>query len=396
MTDSSNPSSGCPFFRPSAAQLNAIADDVAEIPVLQRTLVDKHSDLRVPDRIAHQYQIAGSKVELKVAARLPAALEGVGLFQPGATWIGVGRISTGLGMPHIETNPDFLGFMAAFQTRQGQRVDFLAINDPTSPADNHRDFVDVLFATAQSAGARLPFLGDWGERNLGDLAAEQTEFASALRKRMGTIRAGKALAHIVKQTSRTLHSGSAYQSYWGGIVEVGGTLGKFTFVPTRRDEKNERPGLRPGERYLSQEWKQRQRSGDIVFSLLWIPYQDETRTCTTQLTTPWEEKSNQLLGQITFPRTGTDAELWAILASEMGANSGNWVCDRENSIPEPDTEFGNARTIAYRLSQQGRGALDPGQYRSVFETGTIAPDLVQDLIRRRDKKRQAGHVSSAP
>ena len=104
---------------------------------------------------------------------------------------------------------------------------------------------------------------------------------------------------------------------------------------------------------------------------------------------------------ILIPTDGSSVAAKAIqagvaLASEMGANSGNWVCDRENSIPEPATEFGNARKIAYRLSQQGRGALDPGQYRSVFETETIAPDLVQNLIRRRDKKRQAGHVSAAP
>jgi len=39
---------------------------------------------------------------LKVADELPAPLQGVGLFQPRAEYIGIGRISTGLGTPHIE------------------------------------------------------------------------------------------------------------------------------------------------------------------------------------------------------------------------------------------------------------------------------------------------------
>ena len=60
--------------------------------------------------------------------------------------------------------------MAAFQTKAGQRVDFLAINDPTSPTDDQRDFVAVLEATAASAGAEAPFAGKAGTLDLLDLA----------------------------------------------------------------------------------------------------------------------------------------------------------------------------------------------------------------------------------
>jgi hypothetical protein len=97
-------------------------------------------------------------VVFRVAAALPPQFQGVGLFQPRAEHIGIGRISTGLGTPHLETNPDFLGAMFAFQTRDGNRVDFLGINDPTAPTDNHRDFMSVLYATSESAGAEMPLM----------------------------------------------------------------------------------------------------------------------------------------------------------------------------------------------------------------------------------------------
>jgi hypothetical protein len=103
-----------------------------------------------------------------VADELPSELKGIGLFEQGAEHIGIGRISTGLGTPHLETNPDFLGIMVAFQTRDGHRVDFLAINDPTAPTAHHCDFMDVLHGTAESAGAEMPAIGDWGERDVGN------------------------------------------------------------------------------------------------------------------------------------------------------------------------------------------------------------------------------------
>src|SRR5712672_1624672 len=112
-------------FRPNESDLKSTAEDVSEIPAIQQTTLAKNKELRCPDRVAHQYQIAGSRVMLKVADELPAPLQGVGLFQQGAEYIGIGRISTGLGTPHIEPNPDFLGARVSFQTTGGQRVDFL-------------------------------------------------------------------------------------------------------------------------------------------------------------------------------------------------------------------------------------------------------------------------------
>jgi len=80
----------------------------------------------------------------------------------------------------------------------------------------------------------------------------------------------------------------------------------------------------------------------------------------------------------------------------MGANPGNWIHDKENSIHEPSTEFGLARKLAYQKSQEGRGVLEPKWYQPVFETAQIGPGLAQELRRRQDIKSKAGHVNSAP
>ena len=384
-------------FRPDADDLKAIAEDVSEIPNTQKTIVENARDLHFPDRVAHQYQVAGSKLIFNVAEELPAELQSVGLFEPRANHTGIGRISTGLGTPHIETNPDFLGIMLAFQTKDGHRVDFLGINDPTSPTDTHKDFMDVLHATGESAGAEIPLIGDWGEYDVGNLIAEQKEFGKALVKRMGLLKAGKTLMHLTGQTSRTFLSSTAYQAYWTGIVEVNETAGKFTLVPVRHE--NHHPEFRPGERHLTDEWKKRQSEGDIEFLLYWISFLNEDETPTRKLTGSWEERDKKLVGKITFPKMDLDSEearMWAILASEMGANQGNWVHNKDNTISEPATEFGTARKVAYQRSQEGRGALDSKSYQSIFETGQITPELAQELTKRRAEKEGAHHVSWAP
>ncbi len=328
-------------FRPNENDLKTTAEDVSEIPAIQKKTLAENKDLRCPDRVAHQYQIAGGKVMFRVADELPVPLQGVGLFQPGAEYIGIGRVSTGLGTPHIETNPDFLGVRLSFQTSSGQRVDFLGINDPTAPTDNHRDFMSVLI--------------------------------------------------------RTSYSSTAYQTYWTGIEEIGGMAGKFTLVPTR--DENQRPGFRPGERHLSHEWKTRQGEGDLEFQLFWISYLNEEKTATSELTKPWSQEQEQLAGRVWFPKADLDSDeavLWATLASEMGANPANWIHNRENSVSEPATQFGLARKFAYQKSQDGRGVLPPEAYQAVFATGKIDGDLQQELNKRRDNKINAGHVDSAP
>jgi hypothetical protein len=207
----------------------------------------------------------------------------------------------------------------------------------------------------------------------------------------------RMLSHLLRQTLRTFRSSTAWQPYWTGIVEVGGRLGKFTLVPAR--DENPPPRFRPGERHLTDDWKQRQQAGDIPFSLYWIPWLSEDETPTARLTEPWAEGHKQRVGAVVFPRQDPDTDeavAWATLASEMGANPGNWVRDAQNRIAEPATEFETARKLAYRRSQEGRGALDPQWYRSVFETGTIGPDLARELQRRRDEKARRGHMGWAP
>jgi hypothetical protein len=69
----------CPF-RPSAADLEAIGKDVAKIPDIQRKLLANDADLEFLDRVAQQYQIAGSRVVFQIANDLHEPCAGSGFF----------------------------------------------------------------------------------------------------------------------------------------------------------------------------------------------------------------------------------------------------------------------------------------------------------------------------
>jgi hypothetical protein len=383
-------------FRPSATDLARIGADVAPISGIQKKLVTNAPRLKVPDRVAHQYQVAGGKVLLRIEQTLPANFAGVGLFEPGAQYTGIGRMSTGLGCPHLETDPDFLGLMVAFHTSGGARVDFITINDPTSPTDIHPQFIKLLDATADAAGAKPVFGRGLGRLKLFDLAATSTRLVLSLVRSLGPFTGTRVALHVTRQTARTAMSSTAYQTYWTGIVEVGGSLGKFMFAPG--SDENRHRALTPGERYLSEEWRQRQARGNIEFTLHWLPFIDEQTTSTTRLTRRWLQQP-VLVGQVTFPKieaADTEAPLWAALAAELGANPGNWVADTGNTIAEPGTEFTCARKRAYRNSQDGRGALPEADYAHVFGGQPIGPTLTAELQRRRAAKDAKGHMDMAP
>jgi hypothetical protein len=60
----------CPL-RARAEDRQRIAADVAEIPAIQQKALAENASLKVADRVAHQYQIAGGKVVLRIAESLP-------------------------------------------------------------------------------------------------------------------------------------------------------------------------------------------------------------------------------------------------------------------------------------------------------------------------------------
>lgn len=382
-------------FRPTLQDLDRIDRDVEGIEDIQAQLQANHPDLKVRDRGAHQYQIAGSKVVLKIASSLPENLAGVGLFEPSSEHIGIGRISTGLACPHLETDPDFLGLMLAFQTHSGLRVDFLGINHPAAPTDTHVEFMKLLAATAEGAGAEPPFGGGFGELDLPDLLASNLQVVRSLIGSLGIKRGGGVALHVLAQTLRTARSTTACQTYWTGIVETGGVAGKFVIDPAS-DENRLRP-LTPGDRYLTHEWRERQARAPVEFHLHWIPFIDEQATSLTELTEGWQERRH-LVGHVIFPQSDAmseEARLWAALAAEMGANPGNWVRDRENSISHPAAEFTVARQIVYRKSQGARGVLPEDAYAGCFATGEIDSALAAELSRRRAKKQELGHIDTA-
>jgi hypothetical protein len=392
-------------FFDTAEAMRALEERVKEIPEIQRTLMENDERLKRPDRAAHQQQIAGGRVLLKVAERLPKELDGLGIFRPitaeelnsrrvpCADHIGVGRISTGMGCPHLETDPDFLGLMLAFSTPDGRRVDFIAINDPTAPNDTVEDFMALLKATADAAGTKVPF-GDHGTLGLGNLAASQARLLVSLAVHAG-LRAPAIAAHVFGQTARTVRSSTAYQPYWTGIVRAKNVLGKFTLKPTT--DVNKLREISPGGIHFSMDWKKRQSNSSLDFALDWIPFLSETETPLEKLTKEWKEQHKVNVGTVTFPMTdpeSTDAKLMTLLACEMGANPGNWIQDdpSERASELPATEFTAARFFAYRNSPKEREALPEESYKCFFKQGEISAELAEELVRRYNQKRAAGHA----
>jgi hypothetical protein len=371
------------FFDPTPEQRREIEDIAAGIPGVQHALVKNHPQLSMPDRGAHQQQLAGAKALLTVAADLPPALDGLGVFQrtqsTAPPQVGIGRVSTGLGCPHAETDPDFLGLMVAFRTAAGRRIDFITINDPTSPTDTPEEFLALLKATADASRAT-------------GLFASQAALLAGLA-RHARLRAPAIATHVTAQTHRTVRSSSAYQQYWTGIVRARDTLGKFTFVPTVDVPMGLAAGR--GPTHLTKDWRARQSAGPLAFVLKWIPFLDERRTPLDDLTRPWAHEHEVTVATVTFPKTDpetTEAKLTALLASELGANPGNW--DETSDGPAsalPATRFTAARQLAYRASQETRGALGEESYASFFERGEISPALADELLRRYRQKRAAGH-----
>jgi hypothetical protein len=376
-------------FDASREALEDLERTVSEIPGIQRTLVTNHAALHRMDRAAHQQQIGAGKVVFEAASQLPGELTGRGLFHPGLSATGLGRISTGLGCPHLETDPDFLGLMLAFQTRARERVDFLGINDPSAPTDTVAEFVALLAATAAAAGAKIPF-GGVGRLDIGNLTVAQARLFHALAKRLGFVRAAGIYLHIARQTARTAMSSSAVQRYWTGVVEAGTTLGKFTLVPD--PEIHEPRSLRPGARHLSEDWERRSRAANLVFAVRWVPFVNEKETPLVKLSKRWSEAGAMPVGTVTFIRAevgSREERLLALLASEMGANPGHWVSGREGEPGRefPVTTFAAGRKLAYALSQKSRGALPEASYQEFFDgRGTIGPALEAELLRRHQQK----------
>jgi hypothetical protein len=369
-----------PFFVPTPEDERALEAIARQIPDVQQTLVRNHPRLSMPDRAAHQQQLAASKVVLTVEDALPPELDGLGVFRRGsAPRIGIGRISTGLGCPHAETNADFLGLMVAFRTLEGRRIDFVTINDPTSPTDTPEEFLALLKATADAASAE-------------DQLASQARLLAALA-RHARLRAPAIAVHVTSQTFRTVRSTSAYQQYWTGIVRARDVLGKFTFLPTV--DVAAHPDATRGPAHLTDDWRARQSAGPLEFALSWIPYLNDDQTPLDHLTRPWAAGHAIPVGRVTFPKTdfdSTEARLIQLLASELGANPGNWQETPESTGQGlPATRFTAARQLAYRASQAARGALADDRYESFFDRGEIAPALAADLVHRYQQKRAAGH-----
>ena len=149
-------------------------------------------------------------------------------------------MSTGLGCPHAETDPDFLGLMVAFQARSGRRIDFVTINDPTSPTDTPEEFVALLQATADAAGGPAR---ESGETAAQPGAARRDQGGLDCRARVGSDAphdAVQRLPHMDRHRPRA------------------DTFGKFTFVPVDPPVQSSHGR---GSKQLTEDWRRGRPQG---------------------------------------------------------------------------------------------------------------------------------------
>ena len=149
-----------------------------------------------------------------------------------------------------------------------------------------------------------------------------------------------------------------------------------------------------GPKQFTEDWRTRTAAGPLTFELHWIPFLNERETPLGDLTTAWRDEHQVRVGTVVFPQVKTEtreSKLIALLASELGANPGNWQETTDASAEKlPSTRFTAARALAYRLSQQHRQALPEESYRSFFEKGEISDALAATLIARYKEKQAAG------
>ena len=145
---------------------------------------------------------------------------------------------------------------------------------------------------------------------------------------------------------------------------------------------------------FTDDWRTRTAAGPLTFELHWIPFLDERETPLDDLTTAWRAEHQVRVGTVVFPQVKAqtrESKLIALLASELGANQGNWQETPDAPAGAlPSTRFTAARFLAYRLSQQHRQALPEESYRSYFEKGEISDALAAVLIGRYKEKQAAG------
>ena len=68
---------------------------MAKISDIQRKLLANNADLKFLDRVAHQYQIAGSRIVFQIANDLHESLCGVGLFSLARSTAAFGELPPG-------------------------------------------------------------------------------------------------------------------------------------------------------------------------------------------------------------------------------------------------------------------------------------------------------------
>lgn len=260
-----------------------------------------------------------------VADHLPEHLR-VGIFQPGARYPAVVRLSNASGSVQSDHKGDLRGLATRIEVGSDSFVDLLATNGPVSFARDAEQFMQFALATT---GSRLMLV----PRLLGSVGLTET---------IRMLRTG------LRDTRRPVLS-LATEQYWSrGAYRYGDYAVRFTFVPMADAAL---PVTKGDPDYLRHEIVERVRNEDVGWNLMVQLYRDEASTPIENAAKAWNT-AHVIVGRLTIPRQDLAAAAHAAVAERIDAMELNpW-----NTTPEhrPLGNINRARLRVYQASQDVR------------------------------------------
>ena len=217
-----------------------------------------------PDRAFHaKALLATTDAEFVIADDIAEELR-VDLFQPGARYPAIVRVSNASGVHQDDDARDMRGLAFRVVTGDGQGHDYLMTNAPASHARDARQF--VVFAKAMS-GSRLWLL-------------------PRLLFGLGPFEAVRMFRTLIGSTGRKVES-AAKETFWSRApIAMGEVAAKYLARPAAAAEPD-RPATGPN--YLRDDLAARLANGEVIYDFCIQRFVDERRTPIEDGAVEWTE-----------------------------------------------------------------------------------------------------------
>ena len=302
------------IFNPTAEETRALEALIAEITQHSGQAGRQPPQLTRPDRGAHQQQLAGGKVLLTLERSLPPALDGLGVFEhDGLCRSALRWHRQDVDRPRVPACGDRSGFPGADGRVPGK----------VGPADRLRHDQRSHLADRYARGVHRAAPGNRGCRGCPGPARQPGE--AAAEPRAARRDQGRADCHARHGSDAPDGPFQQRLSSSTGPASSARATRSASSPSCRRPAGAGAQGR--GPKQFTDDWRARTAAGPLTFELHWIPFLNERETPLDDLTTAWRDQHKVRVGTVVFPQVNAEtreSKLIALLASELGANPGNW------------------------------------------------------------------------